>query len=279
MPKGLRQFINYDGMELAEVDISSCQPYLSLALLDKSFYDKYKICIKGSNGSYYQRNIFTYDYFFNHRPHIDRIRDPKYMSNKDIKTINKIIADNPINHNDVGAEDNDLSRYIYIVKKGMIYDYMTLIREIAEQETNGLEWYDHKDYDYSNNNGKSFYYYLLFSHNCYIGQEDIPALVKRQFKKYFPNVYKIIKLYKKNNYKCAAKILQSIESFLIIDIISDRISRENKNLPIYTIHDSIVTLKGYVNYVAEVMKEELIKYIKYEPILKIKYWNQDYLLE
>jgi hypothetical protein len=42
-------------------------------------------------------------------------------------------------------------------------------------------------------------------------------------------------------------------------------------LPIFTIHDSIITTSGDEEYVKAIMKEELHNYIGYEPKLKIEY--------
>jgi hypothetical protein len=38
LPKGLRQFITYDGQELVSIDIKNCQPFLCLAFLNKEFW-------------------------------------------------------------------------------------------------------------------------------------------------------------------------------------------------------------------------------------------------
>ena len=70
-----------------------------------------------------------------------------------------------------------------------------------------------------------------------------------------------------------AVLLQRIESYLVLEIICKRIALERPKLPIYTIHDSIVTTIGNEEYVKSIMVEMLKSYIGHEPKLKFEYWQ------
>ena len=52
-----------------------------------------------------------------------------------------------------------------------------------------------------------------------------------------------------------------------------RQARERPNLPIFTIHDSIVTTVGNEAYVQSVLKEELTKAIGWPPQVALDYWH------
>ena len=69
------------------------------------------------------------------------------------------------------------------------------------------------------------------------------------------------------------RLLQRIESHLILLVISKRISRERPDLPIFTIHDSIVTTEGNEDYVQQVMAEELEKAIGFSQKFSIEEWD------
>jgi len=68
------------------------------------------------------------------------------------------------------------------------------------------------------------------------------------------------------------RLLQSIESHLMINVIAKRIAEEYPNAPIYTIHDSITTTEEYVDAVEQIMKEELSKAIGHPPEIAKEEW-------
>ena len=72
-------------------------------------------------------------------------------------------------------------------------------------------------------------------------------------------------------------LLQQIESYLVLKIICKRITNEKPRLPIFTIHDSVVTTAGHEEYVDAVIKEELEKAIGIPPAYKIEYWKPENL--
>lgn len=77
-----------------------------------------------------------------------------------------------------------------------------------------------------------------------------------KFRKFFPNVSKIIEYYKKQNYKRLSHAMQRAESSLVIGKICGRIMNEQPDVFIATIHDSVLTTRENVDYVIGVMKRE-----------------------
>lgn len=82
---------------------------------------------------------------------------------------------------------------------------------------------------------------------------------KTKFKMIFPEVYKVFALYKRRDHTCLSRLLQCIESKIMIESVAMRISRERPELPIFTIHDSIATTQGNEEYVQNVIKEEAFR--------------------
>jgi hypothetical protein len=122
---------------------------------------------------------------------------------------------------------------------------------------------------------KASMFQVLFTDNRFIGQAD--AKYKRIFKRHFPDVYQLFSLLKTKDKKVLPILLQRIESNEILLNITKRIARERPDLPIYTIHDSIVTTTGNEMYIKGIMEEELAKTIGFPPKLSISHWHPENL--
>ena len=96
---------------------------------------------------------------------------------------------------------------------------------------------------------------------------------KTRFKKLFPEVYNVFALYKRKDHTCLSRLLQSIESFVMIQSVAKRISRERPELPIFTIHDSIATTIGNEEYVKSIVKEEAYRITGLRVKLGMEYWG------
>ncbi|MFC2118073.1 hypothetical protein ACFLSY_05485, partial [Bacteroidota bacterium] len=90
--------------------------------------------------------------------------------------------------------------------------------------------------------------------------------IKKLLYSLIPNVFAIFNQFKKKDYKTLPVLLQRIESYLIIDLITKSIP---KSIPIYTIHDSILTTEVHVKYVKEKLIWDIQKYTGLLPNVKI----------
>jgi hypothetical protein len=72
-------------------------------------------------------------------------------------------------------------------------------------------------------------------------------------------------------------LLQQIESHLVLRVITKRIARENPCIPLFTIHDSIVTTTGNEKYVQGIVIQELEKAIGFAPQLRVERWTPENL--
>ena len=114
----------------------------------------------------------------------------------------------------------------------------------------------------------------MYTGNQYIGQPE--AGPKRVFRDRFPTVYKIFSCIKKGDKTDLPKLLQRIESYIVLDRICLRIAQERPYLPIFTLHDSVITTVGNEGYVEAIMREELTLCIGYTPQFKIERWTNEY---
>ena len=124
---------------------------------------------------------------------------------------------------------------------------------------------------------KEMLFTVFFSKNSFF-KEGV-AWLKRLFAAEYPYVYGLFDLIKtefegiaEEQHGRLACLLQSIESEIILNRVCKRIWKEgNQQVPIFTIHDSIVTTVGNEKFVAKIMGEELIKCIGVQPALDAEY--------
>ena len=246
-----RNLLTYDGQKLVSIDIKNSQPYLSTKLLDPKFWfcNKYENIYKNKFTTIIEIDDFINFYTINKSLFFKLFQNSTIYSCiiMCLKSVNM-----PIN--------KDVSSFVDSVSKGNFYE---LLSEMIKQEMN-LSITDRKEL-------KAIVFLVLFTDNKFIGQDD--AAPKRIFKELFPNMYKLFALIKKRDKSILPRILQTIESHLMLKVIAKRISKERPTLPIFTIHDSIATTVGNEDYVQKVMQEELTKHIGHSPSLSVEYWT------
>jgi len=270
MSSFIRPFIKYKGQNLVSIDIGNCQPYLSLRLLDRSFYELQK---KFSEGAFCDL-ITIYDLYSvkecKRIINIKRERERKEESKGDT-----LMLEDSLQCSDM----QDVNLYRNLVLENKLYDFLK-----QEFETRlGKKYAKPKDV-------KGDVYHLYFSRNEQYGQNYryynekknrwyvIDTRTKVIFNELFPTVYNIFYRIKsgpdKKDYTLLAKLLQAIESYLVLKVICKRISIERPDVFFTTIHDSICTTEENEAYVTSVMHEELTKAIGYPPTLKRELWNK-----
>ena len=124
---------------------------------------------------------------------------------------------------------------------------------------------------------KEMLFTVFFSKNSFFNQGL--AWLKRLFASEFPYVYGFFELVKtefegiaEEQHGRLACLLQSIESEIVLNRICKRIWREgNRQVPVFTIHDCVVTTVGNEKFVAKIMDEELTKCIGISPPLEYEY--------
>jgi hypothetical protein len=113
----------------------------------------------------------------------------------------------------------------------------------------------------------------LFMHCFYSENGAFSGGLKTLFATKFPKIYKMMCAIKENDHTALSIALQRIESTLVLEKICGRIAKENPNIPLLTIHDSILTTPEHVEYVVSIIKSVLEENIGIAPKLSIEYCN------
>lgn len=246
--KDFRNFITYDGQPLVSIDIKNCQPYLSCLILQTEFWQE--ISKLPININTLQPNIQEL-YKSTNLP----IMIGDYLKSIDPKTFEK---------------------YINLVANGQIYEEIAKVAnlEIEEQQS-----------PITRKEAKELMFHLLFSPNGgKSGSSSIEKMKKKFETELFPEVANLLKLIKtkfpedkqEKPHARLSVLLQSIESQIVLHRCCKRIFEEyNKQIPVFTIHDSIVTTVGNEKIVESILMEEFTKYIGIPPAVQKEYWDLD----
>ncbi|AKD56969.1 hypothetical protein [Spirosoma radiotolerans] len=238
----LRNLITFDGKLLVNIDIKNSQPYLSTLLFNPSFWDlqlaKNKIKINTINKEIYE--------------------EIKQITNTTLILVKlKQVLDN-----------QDFVLYCELVgaKKSRngpdLYTFMG-DRSAKVMRVNFLDRAE----------VKKGMFEVLFSKNSNYGRTK----VKRLFKELFPSINPLFELLKEGDHSRLSRLLQSIESYIVLKVITKSIHRMNKNIPLFTIHDSITTTAEHAETVRVIMEKELTRLVGLPPKLKVETWHPDSL--
>ena len=243
----LRNFITYNGQKLVAVDFVNSQPMLSCVLLNEDFY---------------KTTVDNPDFTFNYQNISKAVTN--YFNNPSFSSSSSSFPSIMIPKIEESKTEQGFQTYFSECENGIIYEY---IEKELKQKCN-TEASTRKEL-------KKIFFTSLFTDNRFIGQPE--AKPKRIFRDLFPEVYKVFATIKKVDKKFLSLLLQSIESKLILDHITKRISEERPNMPMWTIHDSVVCPVGNEQYVVNIMQEETKKAIGVSPKVKYEYWTPDNL--
>lgn len=89
----------------------------------------------------------------------------------------------------------------------------------------------------------------------------------------YPAVYQLFYLIKRTGHRNMSRLLQRIESFLVLKACVKAINRQIKNVPLWTIHDSIITTESHASRVEAIMKDTVCKYIGVQPQISMESWS------
>lgn len=198
------------------------------------------------NEGYYQRNNIS-----------DKIVNPRLTSQHNfpimlVENITKV------------KNQSDVKNYINVVTQGKFYEQFA---EILIE--NSLFEGDIED-SLIRKKVKEITFASLYSPNTAIGHNPEVKI----FADVFPGVYSIIKIIKTGHGEHSAYsiLLQRLEAELILDKICKRINKAYPNIPIFTIHDSIITTEEYIPVVTNFMRKIMKINIGASPVLKIEEW-------
>ncbi len=238
-----RQFVKYKGEPLLLIDIKNSQPYLSLALFEEDFWTS---CKSPKSSERKDKEVgpgtgnYQYKQFWKGRALKYKIK---------VSIIIMLIKELKDTHY------QEVEAYKKHVVSGTLYEHFaeTLSKKHGEK--------------FERAEAKIMMLIVFFGKP---GERGPNAKFKKAFAELFPNIYKVFSAIKAISHVHLAWLLQQLESYLVLRVIAKRISSEHPHIPIFTIHDSILTTSDYIPVVENVMKEELQKFITHTPSLLTK---------
>ena len=253
IPKDIRSFLKVNDSYLISLDIKSCQPFMLAGLLNLIFI---------SND-------------------VEKINNVLIESIKDInikRTINNIII--IMIQESVSDIDNKGVKQFIKLLEGDIYNYIAsnLSKELRYdietplgitddfyKKRKGYKVQEHFDSmrDYSKR-------LMLEYLNCSPRNKEKRYLEVRRI---LPGeISRIVDRFKEDDKNIFPIFLQNLESYLILDTITKKISIERPDIPLYTIHDSIVTTPQHSSYVREKMEVGLEDFFGIAPTIDVEKW-------
>ena len=225
----LRAYVTYDNKKLVSLDLKSSQPFFSLVLLDTNAFDRYHV---GNILSLYS------DYLY--------------------------------------LEDNNIDLYI------------EKLRSLIKERQHERDIYEYKmslnfGYFYEKRGVKmGTYFNQPFGEEITVEglkeQRDITKIKtlimtyskwsNKKYKSHYPNIDEILSLIKKKDHRVLSWVLQYIEADMLLYKICPQIAAKNPNIPLFTIHDSIITTEEHAEYVYEKMIEIIQETIGFTPKIK-----------
>ena len=230
MPSRIRNAVTYDGQKLISLDIKNSQPYLSTILLSRDFWIVQKF-ERNKNNSLSIAFDEPQSRYFSYLNKINKVFNEIKSDTLNISHINIHNNDSYIMLGEIPQSliNNEFQDYIDLVVSGKLYEFL----EDAFLQELGIELKDRKEV-------KAAVFQVLFTSNQFKGQAE--AAPKRLFEQKFKAVYDVFAKIKSKDKSLLPRLLQSIESHLMINIIAKRVSEEYPLCTnIYNIHDSIST--------------------------------------
>lgn len=257
MPKVLRGYIRIDSQTPVQVDMSNSQLFFTLYLLNLGNYNRVGMektnqfiwygCTTSRSSVY---NTIKSSVFFKHGPQI-----PKpalvfaYEASQGLIYSRMVTA---LENNQVFPKSMNALRRRKWVKD-------SLLRQVyAEPES--------KKGTFSTRKGIME---VVKHQKLYLGNK---GLLWDAFCKRYEMVAKVYAFIRKDGYKMLARVLQRIESHAIIECVCKRILNEYPYVPIYTIHDCLVTVPQHIDLVEGIMKEEIRIFVGEEPSVARTSW-------
>ena len=131
---------------------------------------------------------------------------------------------------------DDVREYIQLTQKGQLYEYLSTNSSLSRKE----------------------FKEKLFK-DVFYGKNRVRTKLMEDFERLFPNVFAFIRKVKRTNYERLAWVMQKEESRLMIDLVCGRLMKEHPDVPILTIHDSIMTTPAKEDVVTDVIRAEFAK--------------------
>jgi hypothetical protein len=238
LPSIFRNFLSYDGEQLISIDIKNSQPFHFLLMLKPSFWKSY-----GTGLTLKKLDPVLYKYQSN--------GDKKDVSNIMFPKISKI-------HTSKGSEEFTFKKMVLI---GKLYEFICFKLFGKHITKSGLDRFSTRSLT------KKEVLRLM-----YFDPKKVNPPVKaifKDFKSLFPVEAGIMEILKERKYNDFPVLLQKIEAQMLLHKASNAIFKYDPTIPLFSIHDSLVTTQRHQQTVITILKREYEKQFGCSPQLEI----------
>lgn len=268
LKKELRPYVDR-GERLVSIDITNSQPFLSLIVLDIELFKKLNI----------KELIAKYNSSYKNTETINNNQVISKPSNTYTMLVNLIRKCQPL---------GDVIEYKRAVIEGQYYEKfgnILISKGLIPDEILSIG-----NPDLKNKTIRKYAKTATFQSFFDRKSSEMYNPIVLAFKSCFPNVYKIFQAIKTGKrtrltikrgskktaaYNTLACVLQRFESFLVIDKTCEEINSRFPHIPIYTVHDSIVTTEKYVEAVKAIFEKNIIDLLGVLPKLQEETWEEN----
>ncbi len=244
-PKELRKFLRYDGKRLAEIDISSSIPSFLYFLLSNI-----------NTNNIHINNVITCSkaYFI----HYMSVKSSTELDMKEIELFGKQVLSGGFYKGFI----EDFHRAHYIIGKLEPDEYyLKNVKKICGREFDG----DLKDLEKVVK--KNMLSMLNAKPNKYLVEEIL-------FWKKFSSINYFIMSLKKENHKYFSHMMLQLESYFMLHIVARQLNNTYKRkIPIFTLHDCIISTEDNMGKVYDFMKKTLSKELGFKVRMKCKIYK------
>lgn len=243
MMSPLRNFLTYNGEELVNIDLRNSQPLHFLVMREKAFWKSTgkitDITLKNLNSELFE---YLRERYTTHSLYI--------MLQKKKETLQK-----------QGFQDV----YKTLVLAGKLYEFK-LAAFKGELIVDGIDRFG------TRSKAKKECLKLMYfdNKNRYSPSQQSFTL----FKKHFPFEADIMELLKERNYRDFPVMLQRIEARILLHIVCREVFEDDHTIPLFTVHDSILTTKRHVNTVLRIIERVYNNILGAIPQVEIQEMNK-----
>jgi len=232
----LRAYVTYENKKMVSLDLKSSQPFFSLVLLDINPFDR---CRVGDILSLYSDYLYLEDNDIN--SYIEKLRS---LIKKGMQSVSTYKFKGNIIDGDF-YEDTGIKIGTYFnqpFEEEITAEGLKKQRDITKKRIMIMQY------------GKQ---------------------IHQKFKSLFPDVYELFSLIKAKNHKVLAWVLQYIEAEILLYTVCPQIAKENPDIPLFTIHDAIITTEEHAEYVKNRMIEIIQETVGFTPVIKPELWEEE----
>lgn len=244
LKKELRQFVRYKGEYLVEIDLANSQLFLLIPLLNWKLY--HPQAGNGKKGS---------------------LKHTIWIGERDRRLYNNTIMFCKTLEVQYSKGFQEIS-FVSDACKGIIYEkvgeYLSAEGYFEKGESD----------EQKRAHVKKYLLKLIFAspieHHSMYGARI--GAIWEAFKACYPEVGQVVSLVKEVDYKAISRLLQRIESYCMIDGLCKAVNDKHPEIPLFTLHDCIVTTKGYVEMVEKELLSVVTGIVGFTPTVKKKAW-------